>query len=160
REGRFAEAEPLLRQACEALLATQNAESPQALNCEIELATNLTGQGRNREAQILLQRVIARRGEAANADPATLRAKLQLARTLRDEGTLGPAETMLHQVVEARRISLGERNNLTLSAITELASVLAAEHREVEAEPLYRLVLKDRSELLGPTHPDTLSVTD
>jgi hypothetical protein len=52
---------------------------------------------------------------------------------------------------------LGEEHHETCATLNNLASLLYARGKHVEAEPLYRKALSVLQSLLGPSHPDVLS---
>jgi len=88
--------------------------------------------------------------------PDTLKARNNLAETLRAQGDLAGARQHQEQVLAACRRLLGEEHPNTLTARLNLALTLHAQGDLAGARQQQEQVLAARRRLLGEEHPDTL----
>jgi tetratricopeptide (TPR) repeat protein len=89
-------------------------------------------------------------------DPASLRARHELAWCVAELGRWAEAEATFRDVLAGFRRVLGDEHPDTLNPCHELAWVAAYQGRWAEAEASFRDVLAVRSRVLGPDHPETL----
>ena len=76
-----------------------------------------------------------------------------LAVTYREEGKLAQAETMLQEVVDVEKRTLGPEHLSTPSAIGDLAFLYPREGKYSQAEALCGQSLAVLQRVLGPEHP-------
>ena len=62
----------------------------------------------------------------------------------------------MREALEARHATLGDRHSDTLASIHSLGTLLHAQGKRDEAEPLWREALEARRATLGDRHPHTL----
>jgi tetratricopeptide (TPR) repeat protein len=74
-----------------------------------------------------------------------------------DIGQLKKVEVLEVQVVEARKVALGEEHPLTMESISSLAGTYRQQYRLEDAEKMYLKVLDARKRTVGNNHPDTLA---
>eukprot|EP00614_Pseudopedinella_elastica_P005673 CAMPEP_0172585310 /NCGR_PEP_ID=MMETSP1068-20121228/4726_1 /TAXON_ID=35684 /ORGANISM="Pseudopedinella elastica, Strain CCMP716" /LENGTH=163 /DNA_ID=CAMNT_0013379711 /DNA_START=77 /DNA_END=568 /DNA_ORIENTATION=+ len=92
---------------------------------------------------------------------STLKGQLKLASTLKrnpNEEVLHEAKNMLQNLIQqfSENPDVGEMNELTLTAMNNLAQVFAKLNRDEESEAMFRRTLAGREEVLGKHHPDTM----
>ncbi len=153
--GRLDEAEALLaglRETCDGSLGEAD---PACLACATEYGRVLGSQRKFRESIGVLERVHRLYGN--QGDPgARLEADIVLARSLREEGRMEEAESILSEVAgEGSRI-LGEAHPTTLSALQSLGVIYDYSGRHEEADELFGGVLERCAAVYGPDHPATL----
>jgi len=155
RDGRRAEAEPLLRAVLDRHRRILGPEHPRTVMDEIALSGLLRLEGRLDEARQLAE-------EAFQASPAAfgggdafqrLQVETNLARALRAQGELAEAARHMRAVVAAARSELGPEHDMTARFVLDLGQVLAEMNAGDEAE---RTLLEAHRLLLGavgPSHP-------
>ena len=89
---------------------------------------------------------------------STLKGQLKLASTLKrnpNEEVLHEAKNMLQNLIQqfSENPDVGEMNELTLTAMNNLAQVFAKLNRDEESEAMFRRTLAGREEVLGKHHP-------
>jgi hypothetical protein len=99
----------------------------------------------------------ARRRLLGEEHPATLRARNNLAQTLKAQGDLAGARKLEEQALEAFRRLLGEKHLDTLTAMANLAATVYGQGDLAGARKVFEQVLEARRRLLGEEHPDTLT---
>ncbi|KAN0070402.1 hypothetical protein V8E54_011271 [Elaphomyces granulatus] len=80
-----------------------------------------------------------------------------LAATYRDQGRWKKAEELHLQVVEARKIVLGQEHPDTLTSMSNLALTYWNQGRWKKAEELQVRVMETRKTVLGQEHPSMLT---
>jgi tetratricopeptide (TPR) repeat protein len=155
-QGKYAEAEPLFRQALavrEEVLGPRHPDSARSCN---NLATNLEAQGRAKEAEPLFQKALDVSEEVLGPrHPDTASSYNNLAYNLWAQGRYPEAEPLDRKALAVREEVLGPRHPDTARSCNNLATNLQAQGRYQEAEPLLRRALDVWKEVLGPRHPDT-----
>ena len=161
---RYAEAEPLYRQALairEAALGPDHPDTAQSLN---NLAVLLRIQGHlYGEAEELPRRALAIREAALGPDhPETAISLINLALLFQAQGRYREAEPLSRRALAIREKTLGSDNPDTAQGLNDLALLLQAQGRLGEAEPLYRraLAIWEKERTVGPDHPDTARSLD
>ncbi|MGD9902416.1 MAG: tetratricopeptide repeat protein [Vicinamibacterales bacterium] len=153
--GRFADAEPLLRQAID----TWRRLGPDAVEAVAvglnNLAQNLRQQGRLDDAAAALDDAIAiRRRRFGNDHPLVANVVGHLGQLRNAQGDLVRAEPLLREALDIRRKAYGDDHPDTASAFNNLASLLQDAGDLAGAEPYYRLALAAAGKRLGDRHPD------
>jgi predicted ABC-type transport system involved in lysophospholipase L1 biosynthesis ATPase subunit len=154
RQGRLADAEPLLSEAVR-LYDADPAAGDARLEARNSLAELYRQQDRLEESEHLFREAIAA-AEQAGPDGAALLARLanNLGGLLKDEGKLAEAETLNHRSL-ALRESAPHPDPADLSvAYLNLAEIYRLEGNAAEAEPLYLKSIELAKLGLGPDHPD------
>jgi len=85
---------------------------------------------------------------------------LVMAKTYENLGLYSRAHSLMEQVVEDRRRTLGANHPKTLEATAQMGWILFREGRDVEAERIIRATIDAQNRVLGPNHPDTLESKD
>lgn len=154
--GRLADAEPLHRQAVEALRQWAGDEHPMVIDTMMGLGETYEAQGRYAEAEPLYRRVSESyyRTEGGNS-PSYARSLHNLALLYQRMGDLDRAEPLYRQAVEIVRQSLGDSHPIYSLALGSLASFYKETRKYELAEPLYRQLIDIRRKRHGDTHPDT-----
>jgi len=159
RQGRFAEAEPLLREAFDQR-RVQSVDSPETWRAASDLSMALMPVGRIDEAEALCSE--ARRKQQARLGSThtdTLATQVNLASILRARGRLEEAADLLSDARRDLGETVGPEHPSTLLATANLAQVYKDGRRYAEAEPLYRTAREGLLGRLGAEHPDTLVAT-
>jgi tetratricopeptide (TPR) repeat protein len=155
-QGKYGEAEPLLRKALaisEEVLGPKHPDTAQAYN---ELASNLESPGHAQEAEPLHRKALAIREEILGPKhPATAESSNNLALNLEAQGRAKEAEPLLRTAMAVFEEVLGPKHPDTATTYNNLAYNLDIQGRAQEAEPLHRKALALRQEVLGLKHPDT-----
>ena len=177
-QGRYGEAEPLLRRALairEQALGPDHPDTATSLN---SLGVLLRAQRPTelrlllKEAEPRLRRALEILEAAVDPDMATslntatildmATSFHNLAQSLRDQvqfkeaepRLLEEAKQRLRRALEIREATLRSDHPNIAQSLNYLAEVLRAQGRPGEAEPLHRQALKIREATLGPDHPD------
>ena len=159
REGRYADAEKLLREANEGnrrVLGPRNVATLENLRY---LATCLETEGKYAEADKLQRETLetARKGLGPE-HVETLLSMNVMANILDDERRFPEAEQLYRETWEIQRRTVGAEDPDTLTTASNLAGVVEEQGRLAEAEKLQRETLAARVHVLGAEHPDTLAV--
>ncbi|KAG2492686.1 hypothetical protein HYH03_009100 [Edaphochlamys debaryana] len=145
-QGRYAEAEPVYRQALELVLQL---EQEQGLDDD---------EGRFAEAEPLYEEALAlpwlQLGLGCKPHRDIAMTQTSLAACQESQAGIDN-ETPLRQALELQRSELGEGHPDTADARAALAACVQAQGRYCEAEPLYRQALDLNRSELGEEHPDT-----
>ncbi|MEM6609896.1 MAG: tetratricopeptide repeat protein [Pseudomonadota bacterium] len=154
--GRFAEAEPLYREALEITRAALGATHPDSAIRLNNLAGVLRATGRYEEAEPLFREALEiRRAALGAAHPGTANGLNNLAGLLWATERFEEAEPLFREALEITRAALGATHPDTAIRLNNLAELLRATGRYEEAEPLYREALEITRTTFGSTHPDT-----
>jgi len=158
-QGRYGEAEPLLRRALEIREATLGPDHPDTALSLNYLGVLLRFKGRFAvaEAEPLLRRALEIRKAALRSDHPDIAQSLNnLALLLQDQGRLADAEPLYRLALAIRKAALGPKHCKTASILNNQALLLQAQGKFAEAGPLYRRALAIFEETLGPEHPNTV----
>lgn len=157
REGRFAEAEPLLKAVLENHERKMGKEALDTLISLAALANLYSAEGRFAEAEPLHKRVLAgMEGITGKDNPDTNLAVSNLANTYFGQRRYAEAEQLYKRVLETNEHAIGKENPQTLIALHILANLYVQQNRLAEAEPLLKRALDARERVLGKEYPDTL----
>jgi tetratricopeptide (TPR) repeat protein len=156
RQGRHAEAEPLLRRMLAVRRRILGEDHPQTAESRDQLAVSLDGQGKYDETDALLRDVLAIRLRTLGDDhPQSAESYVKLAANLDNRGKSVEAEPLHQKAMAIARRTLGE-DHLDMAVFdNHLARHLDGQGKYVEAERLYRRALAIRLRAVGEEHPDT-----
>jgi tetratricopeptide (TPR) repeat protein len=153
--GRYAEAEPLYKQALEIRRTALGARHPDYANSLNNLAVLYDEMGRYAEAEPLYKQALEIcRTALGERHPSYATSLNNLAELYRAMGRHADAEPLYKQALEIRRTVLGERHPSYATSLNNLAGLYRAMGRHAEAEPLLRQALEIRRTALGERHPD------
>lgn len=171
REGKYAQAEPLFKDAIEMRrqLTKENrppatdkiVEAPRLAPLELGMAKLEFETGRYKEASNRLQEVV-KLAEADRLDnkPGSgvvlAQALLTIAALDEANGKFLDAESIINRVMALKGSGLNGHSSLTLGTMLGLLSVLTAQHRYREADALAQHVWLDMNTLFREDHPDLL----
>jgi tetratricopeptide (TPR) repeat protein len=160
-DGRYAEAETLLRNVLQMRERALGPEDRVTLTSFSQLASVLDAQGRYEEAEVMHQQALHGYQKVLDPEhPISLAILSQLALTLARQGKYEKAEALHQQALRVYKKVLGMEHPHTLTSVSQLGLVLTQQGKYEEAEAMQRLALQGREKVLGPEHPDTLmSVT-
>jgi tetratricopeptide (TPR) repeat protein len=137
KQGRYAEAEPLYRQALQLRRSLLGEEHPDVAESLNNLASLYSSQGRYAKAEPLwLQALELWRRPHREEHPDVAITLNNLAILYCDRGRYGEAETLLLQAVELWRRLHGEDHDNLAQSLNNLAELYCALGRYAEAEPL------------------------
>ena len=156
--GKYAEAEPVLREMHALLMRAVGAESESALAVAYDLAQSLSGQRKYVDSERLLREVLGVQNRVLGAEHTrTLSTVNALALSLLGQERHTEAEVITRKLLEVRTRVLGAEHHNTLTAAHNVASSLSGQGKHAEAEAIEREVLGLRKRVLGPEHPTTLA---
>ncbi len=156
-QGKYADAERLLREVISERKTSLGAEQPETLMARYRLAVVLWIQGKNAEAENEDRAVIKLQEKVLGAEhPDTLKTRDNLVAALLDQGKYAEAEAECRAVLKISEKVLGAEDPDTLKMRMDLALAFAYQGKFAEAEGEERAVLKLQEKVLGPEHPDTL----
>jgi CHAT domain-containing protein/tetratricopeptide (TPR) repeat protein len=156
RQGRYAEAEPLLRGAADVYGKFLGSDNPLTTSCASDRANMLYALGRYAEAEALLRLILKQRRETLGEHhPDTAQSFNDLGMNLDALGRPEEAEPLLRTALEQWRSTLGEDHVNTAIGYGNLAVLRCGQGRYAEAEPLLRSSLLICLRTLGPENPDT-----
>lgn len=144
RAERFEEAMTLFDQANTAFAETLPSTDPSAIRCLEQTAASLAAQGRQEEAEAVLEN--RRRNGHAHGDLTAEDAAAALAE--------------IEALVHSRELALGSRDPRTLEACTRLADALLLCRRVKDAEKLLLRTLQIQAEQWGDDHSQTLATKE
>jgi tetratricopeptide (TPR) repeat protein len=155
-QGRYVEAEPLLRERVELAEKTYGPSHPLMGAALQGLAMMLRRQGRWAEAEALLRRALDIH-EVIPRSESGLSAALthDLAQVVADQGRYPEAEAMFVRALGVRQELAGPDDPSCGETMGALAGVLAAQGKLVSAEELLRQALSLSERAFGATHPAT-----
>ena len=172
-QGKYDEAEPLLREVLEVSRETLGDRHPDTLTTISNLGLLLQeAKGELTAAEPLLREALeVRRETLGNRHPHTLLSITNLGRLVYAKGDLAAAELLLREVLEARRETLGNWHPNTLVSIFDLNWLLLNKGLLRIAEKLYgpplrwrcgtrRLAVGTRVRLFGPRRASVASAVD
>ncbi|KAH8711875.1 hypothetical protein GQ44DRAFT_626532 [Phaeosphaeriaceae sp. PMI808] len=115
------------------------------------------GRGQYAAAELKLTEVVKLRTELVGEDNTeTLRAKDQLAWTLRNQAKNDKALELAKQTLAKKQQIFGEKSAEALTTSHIVSTITADRGKHFEAEKIDRANWEDRTDLLGPEHLDTL----
>jgi tetratricopeptide (TPR) repeat protein len=150
RQGRWAEAESILRQR---LHLTRDSSRQREVVLH-ELAWALEEQGRYAEAEEVLRQALSVEENAlGKAHPSYAASLHNLGRVLDTQGRYAEAEELLRQALAIKERALGKAHPHYAASLCNLAWVLNEQGRYAEAEELMRQTLAIDEKALGKAHP-------
>jgi len=153
--GRYAEAEPLLKQAlviCEKALGLDHPDMAQSLH---NLALLYYYQGKYAEVEPLLKQVLAIDEKVLRPDHPNMASDLNnLAELYRVQGKYAEAEPLLKQALVICEEALGPDHPDMATSLHNLALLYHDQGKYVEAEPVCKRALALDEKALGPDHPN------
>ena len=156
-QGRFDEAEALVKRALAAYERVLGREHPSTLATLNNLALLYNQQGRYGEAEPLFKRVAEAYGHTLGPEhPDTLSSLDNLAQLYDIQGRYGEAEPLYTRVLAARERTLGSEHPGTIGSLNGLALLYEGQGRYDEAERLYKHASAAAERALGPQHGLTL----
>jgi CHAT domain-containing protein/Tfp pilus assembly protein PilF len=153
--GRYAEAEPLSRQAAAIVGKALGDSHPDYATHLMGLAALYLAMGRYDQAEPLLRQALEIRKKAlGDQHPAYAEGLYGLAKLYYSMGQYKKAEPLYRQSLEIDRKVLGETHPNYATSLNDLAMLYYSMGRYEQAEPLYRKALEIRKKALGETHPN------
>ena len=157
-EGRYAEAEPVLRQALAMHEQSLGQVHPNVAASLNNLATLLQITNRLAEAEILFRRALAIKEKHFGPDhPEVAIAMVNLGVLLLLADRLAEAEPLYRRALPVYEKSFGPEHPEVGVALANLAQLLVKTNRLAEAEPLLRRALAIEEKSFGPEHPKVSS---
>jgi CHAT domain-containing protein len=154
-QGRYTEAESLLRQALEMnqrLLGEQHPIIATNLN---QLANVYESQGRYTEAESLIRQALELRKRLFGEEHPDVATSLHsLALVYKIQGKYDEAEPLYHQALEMYKHMLGEKHPYVATSMSSLALLYYDRGQYEEAESLFRQALDIEKSQLGKQHPN------
>ena len=155
KEGRLAEAEPLMRRALAIAETSFGPDHPNVAGALNNLAALLQATNRLAEAEPLIRRALAIDETSFGPDHPNAAIRLNnLAALLQATNRLAEAERLLRRALAIDETSFGSNHPNVTAALSNLAQLLKATNRLAEAEPLMRRVLAIAETSFGPDHPN------
>jgi tetratricopeptide (TPR) repeat protein len=156
-EGKYGEADRMLREMHGIWMRVLGAEHPHTLTCAHDIAFCLLHQGKHAEAEQIHREVLAARKRVLGPEHLhTLSSAANLATSHLYQGKHAEAELMFREVLAVQKRVLEPEHRHTLNSATNLASSLIGHGKDAEAEQIYREVVAVQKRVLGPEHPDTI----
>jgi len=149
-----------LEAALDISAVTYGTFSPMTLRSKVTLAEVLNKLGRTKEAELLCKELMEQLREHRKTGLPLPEDSLSYLNTLAlvytAEGKLKEAEETWEAVVKHRRELFGDENRITLWAVMQLASVMMASGKKVQAGNMFMDLLPKQVNALGSSHPDVL----
>ena len=156
-EGKFTEAEILLRETADAQERVLGAEHRATLITKTELALALWGSGRLAEAETLQREILRVQQHLLGDDHSdTVKSLGYLGAVCRALGRAREAESLLLRTLELCRPVLGEDHPFTGIVLNNLGLLLEDRGSVDEAETNYRMAYELYRRVLGADHPRIL----
>jgi tetratricopeptide (TPR) repeat protein len=155
KEGRYAEAEPALRQTLAIMEQSLGQEDPNVAVFANDLATLFQKTNRLPEAEMLFRRALAVKEKSLGPEhPEVAIAMVNLGLLLFLADRWAEAETLYRRALPVYERSFGLEHPEVGVALCNLAQLLLARNRPAEAEPLLRRALAIAEKSFGPEHPN------
>jgi CHAT domain-containing protein len=156
RQGRYADAVPLLKQSLETRRRHLGETDPEAVKTTSDLAIMLDQSAKLTEAEPLHRRALALYRQGRGEDhPDTASCCDRLALNLNAQGKYAEGEPLLRQALAIRRKVLGDDHAHTAASYLNVAYHLDDRGQHAAAEPLHRRALAIFRQVRGEDHPDT-----
>jgi len=153
-QGRYAEAEPIMRRSL--TLSEQEGADPRAVGGALTvLGNNLWQQGRSVEAEPLLRRAVALREQHQPGSTDLAISLGHYSRVLRQLKRFGEAESVLRRSLAIREEKLGRDHTYVGMTLIGLSMALREQGRLDEAAASAERAIKIQEDKLGPRHPRT-----
>jgi CHAT domain-containing protein len=153
QKGRYAEAEPLYREALEIRRRLLGEDHPYTAQSYNNFAMNLDAHGKYAEAEPLYREALEIRRRLLGEDhPYTGQSYNNVAMNMKAQGKYAEAERLFRKALEIRRRVLGEDHPYTAQSYNNVACNLNDQGKYAEAEPLLRKALEILRRVLGEEH--------
>jgi tetratricopeptide (TPR) repeat protein len=155
KEGRYAEAEPALRQTLAIMEQSLGQEDPNVAVFANDLATLYQQSNRLPEAEMLFRRALAVKEKSLGPEhPEVAISMVNLGALLFLADRWAESETLYRRALPVYERSFGLEHPEVGVASCNLAQLLLARNRLAEAEPLLRRALAIAEKSFGPEHPN------
>ena len=159
-QGRYQDAEPLLRRSLDILENKSGPEGDVATELDA-LAQLYESQGEFEKAEPLFVRALAISEKNATTEPRRYgRALNDLAWVYQDEGRYAEAEPLASQALDVLAKAFGKMDSDYGCTLDTLAKLYEGQNRKTEAELLYRQALAVLEASLGPENVSTASTRE
>jgi tetratricopeptide (TPR) repeat protein len=156
-EGKYVQAEPMLRKLHKVYMRMFGPEHPNSLTTAAHLASSLSGQGKFVDAERIDREVLGAQKRALGLEhPDTLAAAGNLAGSLSRQRKYAEAEAIQREVLIVLKRILGHEHPKALATAGNLAVSLSCQGKQAEAEAIQRELLGAQRRVLGQEHPHTL----
>jgi tetratricopeptide (TPR) repeat protein len=156
-QGRYIEAENILRKVVEVRTRILGADHPDTLRSRQNLAVALWRRGRYAEAEADFHEIIEREQKVFGPEhPDTLLSRNNLGLILLGQGKYTEAENQYRDLIKAYEKVLGPEHPDTLRSRHNLTFALNGQGRYAESERQCRELIRLYEKVLGPEHPETL----
>jgi len=154
KKGRYAEAEPYLRQTLANIEKALEPDHPEVLQSLNSLGSLYYAQGQYAKAEPLLRRALEIREKALGPDhPDVAQSLNSLGSLYYAQGQYAKAELLLRRALEIREKALGPDHPDVARSLNSLAGLQQTLGEYAEAELLHKRALSIREKILGPDHP-------
>jgi tetratricopeptide (TPR) repeat protein/tRNA A-37 threonylcarbamoyl transferase component Bud32 len=159
-QGRFAEAEPLAREALTGSGRVLGKEHRSTLTAANTMALLLHSMGNLGDAEQLFRETLVLQRRTLGEDHAeTISSKGNLGQLLLDRGDYEEAAPLVQEALEARRRLSGPDHPDTVTSINNAARLAQEQGRFDQAEALYKEASDGYRRILGDDHPRTLKAS-
>jgi tetratricopeptide (TPR) repeat protein len=156
-QGKYKEAENILRNVIEVRTHVLGPEHPDTLRSRNSLAYALWKGGKYTEAEADFRELIKREEKVLGPEhPDTLFSRHGLAITFDLRAKYAEAEAQFSALIKTEERVLGAEHPQTLRSRMELAITLYEQGKSPEAEVQFRALTKTEEKVLGAEHPETL----
>jgi tetratricopeptide (TPR) repeat protein len=160
-QGKFSDAEPLLRRALAIRERVLGPDDPRVADSILKLATLLGAQNRAADAERFFRRAIAVQEKAFGPDSAEVADTLyQFGEFKRTTASFSEAQTLQKRAYDIRVALYGEDDLRVSDSIAALAALAASEDQVADAEALFRRALMIREKALGENAPEVLELVN
>ena len=160
--GNYLQAEPMLAVLLEQKTKELGVDHEIVIDAKIDLSTVYRRIGKLEKAEDLCASALTqlRDQNRTSENPRMLKCMNELAKIFLSRDKVAQAESMGRSVFELSRLSLGEKNPLSLIRGQVLVEALRKGGKLDEAEKLSMDLVSKLDSVLGKTHPDTLGAMD
>jgi serine/threonine-protein kinase len=156
--GRYAEAEPLMRQNLEECTTVLGPDDATTLDAEYQLGVLQYHLQKLDLAETVLGNCLAKQRRVMDSQhPDTLRTINQLGIVLQDRGRLDEADSLALEYEHGIRCLFGTKHPDNVTALASRARVRLNQGRLDEAELLYGRALSEAKRIFGAEHPRSLA---
>ena len=160
--GNYLQAEPMLAVLLDRKTKELGESHDEVIDAKIDLSTVYRRIGKVEKAEDLCVSAltIIRDQNRSSEDSSMLKCMNELAKIFLAREKIAQAESMSRNVFERSRLSLGEKNSVSLIRGQVLVEALRKGGKLDEAYELSMNLVSAMGEVLGQTHPDTLGAMD
>jgi len=152
---RYAEAEPLLREALRLRLEMFGEDHPSVFDSRASLSAIFGETGRHAEAEALDREILQwRREHFGDVHPKVAHVLYNMGTELQLQGKFVEAEEAFREVLAIQRAVYGDEHPLVARTLSKLGYQLVNLNRPEEAETCFVQALAMQRALLGELHPD------